>query len=64
MILKKKTCYHLLPLAHKTKPATLRPNPNVTSANENNVSNCACVNFDLTYSINENNWHKPNVPNA
>jgi len=45
----------LLPLAQRTKLAMPRPKPTVTSANENNVSNCACVSFDLTYSMNENN---------
>ncbi len=45
----------LLPLAQKINATTLIPKPTVRSANENNVSNCVCVNFDLTYSINENN---------
>lgn len=51
----RKDCLILLPLAHKTNPAIPRAKPTVISANENNVSNCVCVNFDLTYSINENN---------
>ncbi len=54
--LKDKQKHHfLLPLAQRTKPATPIPNPTVTNAKENNVSNCTCVNFDFTYSINENN---------
>ena len=38
----------LLPLAHKNKLATPIAKPTVTRANENSVSNWACVNFDFT----------------